>query len=131
MDLTRGKHYFIPKLLYACIKKYNRKKSLKELKQIYYSKYPAVFDEYYQFLKQHEFVEEIPGELIDHFTPLEFTFEYPFLLENIVIAITSQNIDAIVELVNKETINLTKNYGLLIHPKVSKTKLSVLIKEIN
>ena len=122
-DLSRGSFHFIPDVLARVIKKYDKKLDFEGFEDKYHPKYQEQIKEFYSFLIDNDLIFDIDGSQIEFFKKMDFDFEYPFELQNIVVSISIDNLSSIEKLINIGTFSMTKNVAFIVDGNVEYSDL--------
>jgi hypothetical protein len=129
LDLQRGVFNFIPNGLAKIIRKYNKKENELFL-SLFHKRYPEDYDNWFNFLKQEEYIFEINSSYLKNFGLLSDMYEYPFLAQNITILLTEDNYNDLLCFFRQEIHSITRNIGVVVIEDISEKTLMTLLRSI-
>ncbi len=100
-DLQRNSIQVIPNDLYFILKKYEGK-SISYIKKVYNNEFDLIIEEYFQFLKNNEFV--FFSDEVSNFLPLPKKWDTPFEITNAIIDIDDKTDHNLIDIINQLSI---------------------------
>ncbi|MDR0675648.1 MAG: hypothetical protein LBF97_01220 [Elusimicrobiota bacterium] len=122
-DFTRGGFKFIPNILAKAIKKYDGKIEYLDLKKKMSLNRMDLFNEYYNFLDENEYIFDTEESNLLNFIPINMHYEYPFDLLSVIIFISSDNINIIKASLLKNIFFNIPHFKFIIEDNISPSEI--------